>query len=72
MSETGYRCPKCGQTEAFDASVVILMGCTHITADGWNYYDFPNDVMLDDGAVLTCCECGHEDIPGHFYDEEEA
>jgi len=68
-SKTGYICPKCGNTESFDASCVILMGTTHITPDGWNYFDYPNDVMLDDGAVLTCCECGYEDIPMKFEEE---
>lgn len=68
MSETWFKCPKCGQTESFDASEVVLIGTTHITGDGWNYFDFPNDVMLADGAVITCCECGYEDIPEKFED----
>lgn len=68
MSDTGFKCPKCGNTESFDASCVILMGTTHITADGWNYFDYPNDVMLDSGASLTCCECGYEHVPERFYE----
>jgi len=68
MSETGFTCPKCGNTESFDASCVVLIGTTHITKDGWNYFDFPNDVMLDSGAALTCCECGYIGIPERFYE----
>lgn len=67
-SETGFRCPKCGNADSFDASCVVVMGTIHIAPDGWNYWDYSNDVTLDDGAVIECCECGHDDIPERFYD----
>lgn len=66
MSETGYKCPKCGNTKSFDAKRIILMGTTHITPDGWNYFDFPNDAMMDDDAAIECCECGYEGTAFEF------
>lgn len=69
-SETGFRCPKCGQTEEFDAFAVVLNGRTHITADGWNYYDFANDVELHSSSLMECCKCHHVQHQGFFMEEE--
>ena len=70
MSETGFKCPKCGNTEHFTASMVVAVfhGCT-ITPDGWDYMDGWGEVDLADGATLECCECGYEDSYGNFEEE---
>lgn len=55
---TGYKCPKCGQGDEFYASSVVLVGRTRITEDGWDYWNFQNDVEPCDHAFLECPECG--------------
>lgn len=59
-SETGYTCPKCGNTSEFTADHIDLWGSTSITADRWNWEDNPHDARLADDAHLTCETCGYE------------
>ena len=66
MSDTGYRCPRCGNEEEFFADLVVLSGRTRITADGCDYFDYPNDVELADGAAIECGKCGHAGAPSSF------
>lgn len=67
MSKTGFKCPKCGNDERFEASMVIAVfhGCT-ITPDGWDYMDSWGEVDLADEATLSCEECGYEGYFGEF------
>ena len=69
-SETGFRCPKCGQTEEFDAFTVVLSGRTHITADGWDYTTYPADVELHPSSRMECCKCHHVQHQAFFMEEE--
>ena len=68
MSETGFKCPSCGQTESFDVYSVVLTGRTNINADGWDYWSEPQRVEFNEGTSMTCCECGYEDDHERFYD----
>ena len=70
MSETGFKCPKCGNTESFDASCVVLMGTTHITKDGWDYFDYANDVEIHPSSLMECCKCHHVQHQAFFMGEE--
>ena len=66
MSETGFKCPKCGQTEYFEAHAVILTGRTLISPDGWDFYECPNDVDLYPGTTMKCDGCGYEAVNDEF------
>ena len=69
MSETGYICPKCGNTEHFKADFVIAMywDCD-ITEDGWDYFGSCGEVRFDENTNLECCGCGYEDN-WHMFEE---
>ena len=68
--ETGYVCPKCGNTEHFTASAVVcVFGDVSITPDGWDYLDCGyGEVDLAEDATLYCEKCGHEDN-WHMFEE---
>ena len=64
MSETGYTgyiCPKCGNTEHFQADYIeaVFWGCD-ITEDGWDYFDSEGELNFADDTMLKCCKCGYE------------
>lgn len=69
MSETGYICPKCGNTEHFNADLVVatFWSCD-ITPDGWDYFGSCGEVNFAPDTQLECCECGYE---GHHSEFEE-
>lgn len=70
MSETGFTCPRCGNTKYFTAFAVVLTGKTFIHPDGWNYFDSPNDVELAPNAMMRCEECEYTAIHHEFEEEE--
>jgi len=70
MSATGFKCPKCGQTEYFTAFAVVLYGPTFIHPDGWNYFNGACDVELAPDAIMRCEACEYEGGSDEF--EEEA
>lgn len=70
MGETGFKCPKCGQTEEFDAFCVVLTGTTHITKWGWDFWDYANDVELHPSSMMRCCKCHHEQHQAFFMEGE--
>jgi len=69
MSETGFKCPKCGQTAEFTAYAVVLYGPCCITADGWDYWSEPSHVELHKHALMACPECGYETHHSEFEEE---
>ena len=69
MSETGFVCPKCGNTERFMASSVILYCKMCIDEYGWDWsYGGSCDSELPEFALMECCSCGHEDN-WHMFEE---
>ena len=59
-SNTGFRCPKCRQTERFTASAVLLVGEISITPDGYDWaYGSVHHSKIPDAAIIECCECEH-------------
>lgn len=61
MIESGFKCPKCGQTVNFVAQAMLIDGPVDIHGFGYEErighglnYSIPND------ALMECCECGHE------------
>lgn len=70
MSETGFKCPKCGNTEHFTASMVVatFYDCD-ISPDGWDYFRNSCEVDLADSSTMMCWECGYEDSYGNFEEE---
>lgn len=73
MSETGFKCPKCGQTESFTADSVVLYNAkVLINENGWDYWTEGADVDLAGLALLTCEECGFEGYRDcYICDDEE-
>ena len=70
MSETGFKCPNCGQTAEFTADSVVLFNAeVHISKHGWDYWTEGADVDFCDLTRLTCCECGHENYYADFIEE---
>ena len=70
MSETGFVCPKCGNTTDFYADVVVetVWGC-RITPEGWDDAVGDGcDVDFAEFTTLRCCKCGYE---GHHSEFEE-
>ena len=70
MSETGFVCPNCGNTEHFTAFAIVLYGSVDIDPYGWNWYDSGFDAELLPGAIMRCEECEYEGVHTEF--EEEA
>lgn len=71
MSETGFKCPRCGQTERFTADSAVLYNArVHIDKDGWDYWSDGADVEFCNLTHLKCEECGHEDHHAEFMEEE--
>lgn len=69
MSETGFKCPKCGQDERFTVDAVTLYCETRITPDGWDYMTgYCYGCELPPGAQMTCGEC---DYTGDWKEFEE-
>ena len=69
MSETGYICPNCGNTESFTAdSYIVFNAELTITEDGWSDNGKYGDMELLDSTQLTCSECGYEDN-WHMFEE---
>ena len=60
MSETGFKCPECGNTEYFTAFAIVLTGPTLIHPDGWNWFGGNHDADLADYADMRCEECEYE------------
>ena len=60
MSETGFKCPKCGQTAEFFTNRVLLYTNMRITKNGWDYmWDKYAECELPDYTEMTCGECQH-------------
>ena len=70
MSDTGFKCPRCGQTEHFTASAVVVATRVDITPDGWDYWSESGNVELYQNALMRCEECGHTAIHHEFEEEE--
>lgn len=69
MSETGFVCPECGNTERFTASSVVLSCTLMIDETGWDWtYGGDCYAELPEWALMECCECGHEDN-WHLFEE---
>lgn len=66
MSETGFKCPVCGQTAEFTADFVELWGTTRITDDGWDYISDNHDVDITEKTRMTCAACGHDGPANEF------
>lgn len=66
--ETGFVCPKCGNTECFTAFSVVLHGPTLIHPDGWNWFGIGFDAELPDYSIMRCEKCEHEDN-WHMFEE---
>lgn len=58
---TAYTCPACGNRDRFRISTVVtVFSDVEVTPDGWDWFDADSDGCdAADGAVMTCCECGH-------------
>jgi len=70
MSETGYICPRCGNTECFTAFAVVLVGPTLIHEGGWDWFGGSYDAELADGCIMRCEECEYEGRHEEFEEEE--
>lgn len=68
-SETGFTCPKCGNTEYFTAFAVVLYGPTLIDSNGWNWFGSSFDSELAPGAIMRCEECEYEAVHAEFEEE---
>ena len=70
MDETGYTCPKCGNTESFHADYVVatFWGC-YIYPDGWDYSGSEGHVEFDESTNLRCMECGYESNHNEFEED---
>ena len=66
MSETGFKCPKCGNTKYFTAFGIVLYGSTFIHPDGWNWYDSGFDSEILPGSMMRCEKCEHEAVHTEF------
>jgi predicted nucleic-acid-binding Zn-ribbon protein len=72
MSETGFKCPKCGQAESFTADSVELYNArVYVTKDGWDYCSEGADACFCDLTHMKCDECGHDAHYSDFIDEED-
>lgn len=72
MSKTGFKCPMCGHTKAFEAYDVPLRSDLEITERGWYWSGKSYDrIDLDNGTMIACLSCGYEGKLREF-DEEEA
>lgn len=67
MVESGFKCPKCGQTESFTASAMTIEGPIDIYGYGYEErvgsglnYSVPDD------AAMSCTECGHKSTAYEF------
>lgn len=61
MSETGFKCPECGNTESFTANCYVVYNAElSITPDGWTDVGKHGDMELPDHADLECDACGYD------------
>ncbi len=67
MIESGFKCPKCGQTASFVAQAMLIEGPIDIYGYGYEErvghglnYSIPDD------ALMKCCECSHESRAWEF------
>jgi len=61
MSETGFKCPKCGQDERFTAYELEISGPIQVSDEGYEpeygrglHYEIPMT------CLMVCNECGHK------------
>lgn len=61
MVESGFKCPKCGQTAEFSAFAMLIEGIIDIC--GYDYEERVGSGLnysIPDETLMVCCECGHE------------
>lgn len=62
MDEIGYVCPKCGNTDAFEAdAVMFIFDRCRIDAEGWDCFDSYGEGEFLETTNLECLNCGYED-----------
>ena len=70
MSETGFKCPECGNTKHFTATQYYVYNAElSIGPDGWTDNGKYGEIELPPSADLECCECGHSDNWHTFVDD---
>lgn len=69
MSETGFTCPECGNTERFTANSYMVWNAElTITEEGWVDNGKYGEMDLLESTNLTCESCGYEDN-WHMFEE---
>lgn len=67
MNETGFKCPKCGQTEHFTASDLVIAGPIDVSPNGYEpKYGHGLHYELPDYARMWCHKCMFEAGIWHF------
>lgn len=66
-SETGYRCPRCGSTEAFYCDRINVETAGTITRNGWIIdEEEEQEFNVSQFANFKCHACGYESYPDVF------
>lgn len=61
MSETGFKCPSCGQSERFTAYEIVVTGPVDVRSDGYEpEYGHGVHEEIPDTAIMVCQECGEK------------